>query len=61
MGDAETCLSTCAGIDEHERDSLYSIDNATNSTALHCRVLHTARAFQDPSACAAAVGGDPCQ
>ncbi len=61
IGDTKACLAQCAELPEHERDSLYTIDSAKESTGLHCRVLHATRAFADKSACAAAVGGDPCE
>jgi hypothetical protein len=60
MGGAGTCFETCLGLDEAARDSEYSIDNAKLSTGLSCRVLNVARAFQDKTACSAAVGGAPC-
>jgi hypothetical protein len=61
LGDAAGCFEQCLELDEAARDSEYSVDNAKASTGLSCRVLHVARAFEDPEACAAAVGGGPCQ
>jgi hypothetical protein len=61
MGDQEQCQATCLPLDESPAESKYSVARAKQSTGVSCRILHAARAFQDESACPAAVGGDPCQ
>jgi len=61
MGDAEQCMATCIGIDEADPESKYTIAKAKLSTGLSCRILYSARALADDTACTAAVGGDPCQ
>lgn len=61
FGDTETCVSECSKLEESARDSKYTIDTAKESKALHCRILSVARAFEDKTACDAAIGGDPCQ
>jgi hypothetical protein len=61
MGTAEKCMETCIELPEAPADSKYSVTNAEASTGLHCRVLHTVRAFADDAACASAIGGDQCQ
>jgi hypothetical protein len=61
MGDQEQCQASCLPLDESAAESKYTLARAKASTGVSCRILHTARAFQDDSACPAAVGGDPCQ
>jgi hypothetical protein len=60
----EECENTCE-TDFAETgaaaDSGYSVDTATEDPqSLQCRVLHAARALEDSAACAAALGGAPC-
>lgn len=59
-GSNSSCLDACNALDESELDSEYSIANGESSKALNCRVLYTARAFEDETACASALGGDLC-
>ena len=61
MGSAEECLTACAELPEAGAESKYSLDNAEKSTGLNCRVLYTARAFADPTACDSALGNDKCK
>jgi hypothetical protein len=60
MGTAEKCMEACIDLPEAEADSKYSVTNGEDSTGLNCRILHTVRAFADPTACASAIGGDQC-
>lgn len=60
MGNAEQCMESCILLDEAEPESKYTVAKAKDSRALQCRVLHAARSYVDPTACASAIGGDPC-
>jgi hypothetical protein len=60
MGSAEKCMASCIDLPEATANKKYSVTNAEQSKGLNCRVLHTVRAFADPSACASAIGGDQC-
>ena len=60
FGTAAKCKSECIALPEAAPDSGYTVARAKESTGLSCRILHAARAFADPQACAAAVGGSPC-
>ncbi len=57
---AADCHSQCSLLDEAERDSKYSVESGLASSGLHCRLLQAARAFDDPTACPAALGSAPC-
>lgn len=61
MIDTEQCLNSCKGLKKAAFDSLYAVQTAESSGGLNCRVLYTARAFEDPTACASALGGDRCK
>ncbi len=65
FGDAyvgpENCQEECVQLPEAVLDSEYTVKRGEEGTGLNCRVLHSVRAFSDPSACAAALGGNPCQ
>jgi hypothetical protein len=58
--DPAQCMARCVQLDEAALDSKYTVADAKQSSGLQCRVLHTARAFEDPSECGAAVGALPC-
>ncbi|MCC6213594.1 MAG: hypothetical protein IT376_01910 [Polyangiaceae bacterium] len=60
LGGPAACRAACAGVPGAAADSHYAVAAATGDT-LACRALHVTRAFADSSACAAAVGGAPCQ
>jgi hypothetical protein len=60
-GSTEECLKECVDLAEAKAEAKYSLVNAENSTGLNCRVLYTARAFADPTACASALGNDQCE
>lgn len=60
MGTAAQCMLECVQLDEAAPDSKYSLANAAKSTGLSCRILQTASAFADPTACLAAIGAAPC-
>jgi hypothetical protein len=60
----DACMADCAS---QPTDFLAAKDLEYTVTAgkveddtLHCRTLHLVRAFEDPSECDAAMGGDPC-
>jgi hypothetical protein len=55
------CLDSCKDLKEAKFDSFYAVSTAPKSTGLNCRVLYTARAFEDKTACASALGGDQCK
>lgn len=59
-GTPEACMAHCIDLPEAPFDSEYSVTKAEASTGLHCRVLHSVRAFADETACASAVGSDQC-
>jgi hypothetical protein len=61
MVDAEQCMANCVELPEAAPDSKYSLVSAAESTGLSCRILQTARAFADATACAGAVGAAPCE
>lgn len=54
------CLEECKDLPEAKFDSEYTVATAKTSKGLSCRVLYTARAFEDKTACASALGGDLC-
>jgi hypothetical protein len=58
---ADECMSECVGLPEAAVDSKYSLTAAADSRGLSCRVLHAARAFEDKTACASALGGGKCK
>ena len=64
FSDREECQDACAGEPDDflaAADTLYAVEaETTEGDTLHCRVLHLARAFEDDSECAAALGGAPC-
>ncbi len=57
--DQATCDAACAMLDGAGPNSGYSI--AASGNNVQCRLLHTARAFEDPTECAAAQGAAPCK
>ncbi|RYZ02196.1 MAG: hypothetical protein EOO73_32780 [Myxococcales bacterium] len=59
-GSAAECMQTCSELPEAKADSKYAVESAESSTGLSCRVLYAARAFEDKTACASALGGDLC-
>jgi hypothetical protein len=61
MGSAEACMEACVQLPEADAESHYTVDSASKSKGLNCRVLYTTRAFMDDKACASALGGDDCE
>jgi hypothetical protein len=61
MGSADACMATCVKVPEAAPDSKYTLESAKASKGLQCRILHVARAFEDKTACASAIGGDQCK
>jgi hypothetical protein len=61
LGGTEECVKECIDLPEAPLDSKYSVANAELSTGLNCRILYTARAFADTTACASAIGNDQCK
>ncbi len=57
--DQATCDAACAQVTGAGPNSGYSI--AASGDNVECRLLHTARAFEDPTECAAALGAAPCK
>jgi hypothetical protein len=58
--DSSECQAACSQLSGAAAQSGYSVVQAETGNTLECRVLHALRAFSDPSACAAALGGAPC-
>ena len=55
------CVESCSDLDESGRDSEYTVlDGEAGGETLACRMLYASRAVNDPSSCAAALGGAPC-
>jgi hypothetical protein len=57
----DECMSECVGLPEAGFDSKYSLAAAADSHGLSCRVLYTARAFENKAACTSALGGGKCK
>jgi len=57
--DQAACAVACAMLDGAGPNSGFSI--AATGDNVQCRLLHTARAFEDPSECKAAEGAAPCK
>ncbi|MGK4001553.1 hypothetical protein WMF31_02935 [Sorangium sp. So ce1036] len=55
----EECEIACSAVPGAAGDSGYAVASAEGDT-LACRLLHVSRAFDDPGACTAALGEDPC-
>jgi hypothetical protein len=60
-GTSAECLEECKDLPEAKADSEYTVASAESSSGVSCRVLYAARAFEDKTACASALGGDLCQ
>ncbi len=61
IGDADDCKAQCLELSGAQPDAKYSIESATKTAGLPCRVLHTTRALAgDADACDAALGAAPC-
>jgi hypothetical protein len=61
LGSASECQKACKDLPEAGADSLYSVGDAENEKGLSCRVIYAARAFEDKTACASALGGELCE
>jgi hypothetical protein len=61
LSSQDECMKQCIELPEAEPDSKYTVKSAEKSSGLQCRVLHTVKAFDDPNACASALGHDQCQ
>ena len=60
FADQAECIEACGAIDGAGPDQDYTIHVADGPT-LGCRVREVARAFDDPTACAGALGSANCQ
>jgi hypothetical protein len=60
LGNAEGCMAACVDLAGAAADTHYSSTGADKREGLDCRVVNTARAFLDRSACASAVGAGDC-
>jgi hypothetical protein len=58
--DANACKTECEGLDGAAAGAGYSVFGPDGNT-VQCRLRATARAFETPSLCDAALGGAPCQ
>jgi hypothetical protein len=61
LGSAEGCMEACVQLPEADPESHYTVESASKSSGLNCRVLYTTRAFADSAACESAMGRDNCQ
>lgn len=59
--DDDGCMKSCVELPGAAADTYYSTTKGEKEQGLHCRILHTARAFLDPESCAAAVGAGDCE
>ncbi len=63
FADQAACMSACFAMPATftaVKDMGYSTLKAASGNTVQCRVLHAAQAFGDKLACAAALGGSPC-
>lgn len=58
-GTDDACLAACGKVPGAAADSGYN--TAAKGNTLACRLLHTSKAFSDPSECASAAGGGVCK
>jgi len=58
--DTADCLARCALVPGGAGPAGYAVGDVESGDSVGCRVLHAARAFAEPSACAAVFGATPC-